>query len=109
MRAWWVCWISIAIAAVAWIAAPLILGRGEVRSFVWAPVGLLFLVVPLIVAGIDLIAYRRSHEEICRLEAQRHGWLRRLVGDGYSARTFAWTGVALVALAGLVLVWGSVR
>src|SRR5262245_11073333 len=66
MRAWWVYWISISVAAVAWIGGLLILGRGEVRSLIWAPIGLLLLILPLIVGGIDLIAYRRTHEEICR-------------------------------------------
>jgi hypothetical protein len=103
MRAWWVYWISIVIAAAAWIATPLILGRNGFRELMARPAWLVALVGPLVVAGVDLVAYRASHEEVCRLEAQRHSWIRRLVGDGYSARTFAWTGIALLLAAGLVV------
>jgi hypothetical protein len=62
------------------------------------------MLVPLVVAGVNLILFRDSHEDVCRLEAQRHGWLRAMVGDGYSARTFALTGAALLVLAVLILV-----
>jgi hypothetical protein len=78
MRAWWAYWISVGFAAVLWIGAPLALGG-------------------------DLIAYRQTHAEVCRLEAQRHGWLRAMVGGGYSAGTFAWTGWALLVLAVLII------
>ena len=33
----------------------------------------------------------------CRLEVERHPWLSPLVGRGYSARTFALTGLAVLA------------
>ena len=104
MRAWRVYWISIAVAAVLWIGVPVIAGSGGVRDLLAQPVWLAILLLPLVVAGVDLVLYRDSHEEVCRLEAQRHGWLRALVGRGYSARTFLWTGVALLGLVGLILI-----
>ena len=103
MRAWWVYWISIAIAAVLWIGAPLVLGADGFRSLFDQPIWLVALVLPVLVAGADLILYRESHEEVCRLEARRHGWLRAMVGDGYSARTFASTGLAVLALGALIV------
>ena len=107
MRAWWVYWISIGIAGAAWIATPLILGRKGFRDLLAQPALLVIFVTPLVVAGLDLVAYRASHEQVCRLEAQRHSWIRRLVGDGYSARTFAWTGIALLLAAGFVVAWAA--
>ena len=103
MRAWWVYWVSIALAAIVWIGVPLLTGRDGIATVLHQPIGLAIMLLPLIVAGVNLIAYRDSHEEVCRLEAQRHGWLRAMVGNGYSARTFALTGVALLALVALIL------
>jgi hypothetical protein len=103
MRAWWVYWLSIAVAATLWIGVPLIGGRDALRVWTDQPAGLAVLLLPLVVAGLDLILYRTSHEDVCRLEAERHGWLRALVGRGYSATTFAWTGVALLAIVVLIV------
>ena len=58
--------------------------------------------VPPVIAGIDLIVFRSSHEQICARESRERAWLRALVGNGYSARTFLLTGVVLV-LGGVVL------
>jgi len=104
VRAWWVYWLSIAVAAALWIGVGLVSGRDGLRSALGQPLALAILVAPLIVAGIDLILYRTTHEEICRLEAERHGWLRAMVGRGYSATTFLWTGVALLGLVALIVV-----
>ena len=103
MRAWWVYWISIALGAILWIGVPLLAGRDGLSTVLDQPIWLAAMVLPLIVAGLNLIAYRDSHEEVCRLEAQRHGWLRAMVGNGYSAKTFALTGVALLALVALII------
>jgi hypothetical protein len=103
MRAWWVYWISIAVAAVLWIGAPLLLGGSRFRALLHERIWLAVFVIPLVVAGLDLILYRVAHEEVCRLEARRHRWLRALVGDGYSATTFMWTGVAVLGLAIVVV------
>jgi hypothetical protein len=103
MRAWWVYWLSIGVAAMLWIGVPLVGGRDVLRTFTDQPVGLAILLLPLVVAGLDLILYRTSHEEVCRLEAKRHSWLRALVGRGYSATTFMWTGVATLGIVVLVV------
>lgn len=104
MRAWWIYWISIAVAAVLWIGAPVLSGREGLANLLDQPVWLVILLAPLVVAGVNLILFRDSHEEVCRLEAKRHRWLRAMVGAGYSARTFALTGVAVLALVALILV-----
>ena len=106
MRAWWVYWLSIAIAAVLWVGVPLVLRGPAFRSLLANPVWLVIFVAPLVVAGLDLVLFRETHEEVCRLEARRHRWLRALVGDGYAASTFMWTGVAVLALA--VVIVGAV-
>lgn len=103
VRAWWVYWVSIAVAAALWIGIGLVGGRDGLRSALGQPLGLAILVVPLIVAGVDLVLYRKTHEEVCRLEAERHGWLRAMVGRGYSATTFLWTGVALLGLVAVIV------
>ena len=104
VRAWWIYWASIAVAAVLWIGAVVVGGRDGLRGMLHQPVGLAILVLPLVVAGVDLVLYRQRHEEVCRIEVERHGWLRVMTGGGYSARTFLWTGVALVVFAGTIVV-----
>lgn len=103
MRAWWVYWLTIGIAAVLWIGTPVVAGRDGFRSFLTHPLGLVVLLAPLVAAGVNLILFRTSHEEVCRSEVARHPGLRYLVGRGYSARTFAWTGVVLLGLVALAL------
>jgi hypothetical protein len=103
MRAWWTYWLTIGLAAVLWIGAVLIAGRDGLRALLDQPLWLAILLLPLVAAGINLIVYRASHEEVCRLEAQGHGWLRAMVGRGYSARTFALTGIVLLAFAGAIV------
>ena len=39
------------------------------------------------------------------MEAERHRWLSVLVGRGYSARTFALTGIVLLVLGVALVVW----
>ena len=99
VRAWWAYWVSITFAAVLWLGALLLLGRSSLRSILGNPMGLTVFVAPLVVAGVDLILFRATHEEICRLEARRHRWLRSLVGQGYSAAAFLWSGVAVLVVA----------
>lgn len=104
MRAWWVYWLCVAFAAVLWIAVPLLIGGAALRSLLADPVWLAIFVAPLVVAGLDLVLFRAAHEDVCRLEARRHRWLRALVGDGYRAATFLWTGVAVLGLAAVIVV-----
>ncbi len=54
-------------------------------------------------AGLNFVAFRETHEVVCRMEAERHRWLAVIVGRGHSGRTFALTGLALLVL-GVVLV-----
>lgn len=104
MRAWWVYWISIALTAVLWIGLPLIVGRDGLRTALAQPIWLAILLLPLLAAGLNLVFFRETHEEICALEVERHPWLRTIVGRGYSARTFAATGVALLGVVGFVII-----
>ena len=104
VRAWWVFWATVVLGAVLWIAVPLIVGRDSFRSLLAQPLGLAVLVAPLIVAGINLIVFRETHEEVCRIEAERHSSLRAVVGRGYSARMFAATGVVLFVVAVAIVI-----
>jgi hypothetical protein len=103
VRAWWIYWLSVAVGAVLWIGAPLVLRGSAFRSMLADPIWLAIFIAPLVVAGLDLVLFRATHEEVCRLEARRHRWLRALVGDGYSATTFLWTGIALLGLAAVIV------
>ena len=104
VRAWWVYWLCVAFAAVLWIAVPLVIGGAALRSLLADSRWLAVFVAPLVVAGLDLVLFRATHEAVCRLEASRHRWLRALVRDGYSASTFLWTGVAVLGLAAVIVV-----
>jgi hypothetical protein len=103
MRAWWAYWLTIGVAAVLWIGVAIAAPEGGMRAILNQPAWLVLLLAPLVVAGLNLIVFRESHEEICRLEVARHPWLRYLVGGGYSARTFALTGIGLLALVGVLI------
>ncbi len=61
--------------------------------------------LPLLLAGVDLVVFSRSHEEICRAHVARHGWLRLVTFGGYPAWMFATTGVAMVAGAVWLGIW----
>ena len=100
MRAWWVYWATLVVGAAIWIGALVVGGRDGLRSMLANPVGLAILVLPIAAAGVNLVLYRRSHEEVCRLEVERHRSFRLVAGNGYSATAFAVTGVALLLLAG---------
>jgi hypothetical protein len=104
MRAWWTYWLSIGVAAILWLGAIVLGGRQGLRTLLDQPVWLAILLLPLIVAGVNLIVFRERHETVCRLEVERHGWLRTMTGGGYSSRTFAWTGLTLLVLVALIVV-----
>lgn len=103
MRAWWTYWVTFAVAAVLWIGVAIASPEGGMRDALHEPVWLALLLTPLVAAGGNLVIFRRQHETVCRIEAERHAWLRMLVGGGYSAATFATTGVVLIGLAAIVL------
>jgi hypothetical protein len=103
MRAWWVYWLTIGIGVLLWVGALVIAGRDGFRELLRQPLWLLILLSPLVAAGVNLVLYRASHEDVCRYEVGRHPWLRYVVGRGYSAGMFAWTGVVLLGVALLIL------
>ena len=104
MRAWWAYWATFAIGVVLWIGVAIATPEGTMAEILHEPVWLFLLLAPLVAAGANLIIFRQQHETVCALEAERHAWLRLLVGRGYSATAFAATGVALIGLAVVVLV-----
>lgn len=103
MRAWWTFWATALLGAVLWIAVPLVAGRTRFRAILDDPIGLAILLLPLVAGGVNLILNRQTHETVCRIEAQRHRSFRAIARDGYSARAFGITGVALLAVAVAVL------
>jgi hypothetical protein len=103
VRAWWTYWLTVGLAAALWIGVAIAAPAGGMRAILAQPMWMILLLAPLVVAGINLIVFRQSHEEICRLEIERHPWLTYLVGRGYSARTFALTGLGLLGLVGVLV------
>ena len=105
MKAWWAYWLTLAVGAVLWIGVAVIAGRDGIRSALGQPISAAILLAPIFLAGLNLVAFRGTHEVVCRMEAERHRWLSVLVGRGYSARTFALTGLVLLALGVALVVW----
>ena len=79
-------------------------GRDGLKVALHEPVWAGILVAPVFLAGLNLVLFRERHEVVCRLEVERHPWLSRLVGRGYSARTFALTGVVVLVVGALILI-----
>ena len=104
MRAWWSYWLTVVVGAVLWIGVAIADRGGGLRAPLQQPLWLILLLTPLVAAGVNLVLFRRSHEAICSIEVNRHPWLRYLVGDGYSAGSFALTGLALLSLAAVVVI-----
>jgi len=109
MRAWWTYWLTVVAGAVIWIGALVVGGRDGLRSMLGSPLGLVILLAPIAIAGVNLVLYRQSHEEVCRIEVERHRSLRLLAGNGYSANRFALTGLMLIALAVVIAVLQLLR
>ena len=103
MKAWWAYWLTLVLGAVLWIGVAVSGSREGINAALNQPVLATILIAPIFLAGLNLVAFRRTHEVVCRLEIERHPWLSRLVGRGYSARSFALTGIVLLAF-GVVLV-----
>jgi hypothetical protein len=103
VRAWWSYWLTFGLAAVLWIGVAIAAPSGGMRAILAQRLWMALLLAPLLLAGINLIVFRESHEEICRLEVARHPWLRYLIGGGYSARTFALTGLGLVGFVSVLI------
>ena len=105
MKAWWSYWLTVAVGAVLWIGVAVVAGREGIRTALGQPIWAAILLAPIFLAGLNLVAFRRTHELVCRIEAERHRWLSLLVGRGYSARMFALTGLVLLALGVILVVW----
>ena len=105
MKAWWAYWLTLAIGAALWIGALVVGGRGGISMALGQPLWAVVLLAPIFIAGLNLVAFRQTHEVVCRMEAERHSWLAAMVGGGYSARTFALTGIVLLILGVALVVW----
>jgi len=103
MRAWWAFWLTLGTAAVLWLGAALLAPDRDVRAALANRVVLVVLLAPLVAAGLNLILFRNAHEAACRVEVQRHRWMRAIAGSGYSATSFAVTGVAILAFVAWIL------
>jgi hypothetical protein len=82
VRAWWAYWLTFGVGVTVWITATLVAGRGGLNGLLQDPLWLAVLVAPIAAAGLNLIFFRKSHEEVCRLEIQRHPWMRYVAGRG---------------------------
>ena len=105
MRAWWAYWLTLAAGAVLWVGVAVVAGREGITTALSQPISATILLAPIFLAGLNLVAFRRTHEVVCRVEAERHRWVSVLVGRGYTARTFAWTGLVLLAFGVVLVVW----
>ncbi len=105
MTAWWSYWLTLVVGALLWIGVAVVAGREGIRTALGQPIWATILLAPIFLAGLNLVAFRRTHEVVCRLEVERHPWLSRLVGRGYSARTFALTGFVLLAAGVALIIW----
>jgi hypothetical protein len=105
VKAWWSYWLTLVVGAVLWIGVAVVTGRDGIRTALGQPIWAAILIAPIFLAGLNLVAFRQTHETVCRIEADRHRWLSVLVGRGYSARTFALTGLALLVLGVFLVAW----
>ena len=105
MKAWWSYWLTLAVGAVLWIGTAVLGGREGTKAALGHPIWAAILLAPIFLAGLNLVAFRETHEVVCRIEAERHRWLSLLVGRGYSARAFALTGLVLLAIGVALVVW----
>ena len=105
MKAWWSYWLTLAAGSVLWIGVAVRGGRDGLTTALSQPLWAVILLAPIFLAGLNLIAFSRTHEVVCRMEAERHRSMALLVGRGYSARTFALTGLVLLGLGVALVVW----
>jgi len=97
--------MTLAVGAALWLGVAVVGGRDGIRSALGQPIWAAVLLAPIFLAGLNLVAFRNTHEVVCRMEAERHRWLSIMVGRGYSARTFALTGVVLLVIGMGLAVW----
>ncbi len=87
MRAWWSHWLTLTVGAVLWIGVAVVGGREGIRTALDQSIWAAILLAPIFLTGLNLVAFRPTHEAVCRMEAERRRWLSVVVGRGYSART----------------------
>jgi hypothetical protein len=91
--AWRAYWWTIA----GWLLALglyLVFRQSVENKLIWGTV----LSLPLFLAGLNLVLFSESHEQICAIEVARHRWLRLATMGGYSRRTFLITGLIALAM-----------
>jgi hypothetical protein len=64
---------------VLWIGVAVAAGREGIRTALGQPIWATILLTPIFLAGLNFVAFRLTHEVVCRLEAERHRWLSLLV------------------------------
>jgi hypothetical protein len=107
VRAWWAYWLTLICGCLTWVGVAIATSREGLKTALGHPLWATILIAPIFLAGLNLVVFRNSHEVVCRLEVERHPWLSHLVGRGYSARTFALTGLVVLAF-GVALVIGVI-
>lgn len=80
-------------------------GLEGIRTALGQPIWAVIVLAPIFLAGLNLVAFRQTHEVVCRMEAERPRWLSVMVGRGYSARAFAITGIVLLVVGVGLVVW----
>jgi len=71
MKAWWAYWLTLAFGAVLWIGLAVVAGREGIESALGQPIWATILIAPIFLAGLNLVAFRRTHEVVCRLCVHR--------------------------------------
>ena len=80
MKAWWAYWLTLAVGAAPWIGVAVVGGRDGIRTALSQPIWAVVLLATSFLAGLNLVAFRQTHEVVCRMEAERHRWLSLMVG-----------------------------
>jgi uncharacterized membrane protein len=97
--------VTLAAGAALWIGVAIVGRREGIRTALRQPIWAVILLAPIFLAGLSLVVFRQTHEVVCRMEAERHRWLSVMVGRGYSARTFALTGIVLLVVGVALVAW----
>jgi hypothetical protein len=84
VKAWWSYCLALAVGAVLWIGVAVAGGPEGVRTALTEPIPAAILLAPIFLAGLNIVAFRRTHEVVCRMDAERHRSLSVLVGRGCS-------------------------
>jgi hypothetical protein len=72
VKAWWAYWLTLAVGAALWIGIAVVGGGEGIRTALGQPIWAVVLLAPFFLAGLNLVAFRETHDVVCRLEAERH-------------------------------------